>query len=156
MKKLLLATITGTLLSAGVVTASEFDKAGFVTEVEDGRLWVFKEGSAELKQFHEYGEPAKQFTQIGAGPNGMTVKAANIDALNEYLAMSSSPYDKAGFVTEVEDGRLWVFKEGSTELKQFHEYGEPAKQFTQIGAGPDGMTVKAANIDTLNEYLSTK
>lgn len=154
MKKTLFGTIAGSLLLVGAATASEFDKAGFVTEIEDGRLWVFKVDSEELKQFHQYGEPAKQFTQIGAGPNGMTVKAANIDVLNEYLTAPATSYNKEGFVTEVEDGRLWVFKANSDELKHFQEYGEPAKQFTQIGAGPNGMTVKAANIDTLTEYLS--
>lgn len=29
---------------------------------------------------------AKQFSNIGAGPNGMTVKAANQETLDEYLA----------------------------------------------------------------------
>nr|WP_269805987.1 hypothetical protein [Pseudomonas sp. NMI1173_11] len=33
--------------------------------------------------------------------------------------------------------------------------GEPAKQFTDVGAGPEGMTVKAADDKTLKEYLET-
>jgi hypothetical protein len=63
----------------------EFDIPGFVTEVEDGRLWVFREGSQELKDFKASGEPAKQFTDIGNGPNGMTVKAADEQTLKDYL-----------------------------------------------------------------------
>lgn len=67
------------------IMASEFDKPGFVTEVEDDRLWVFREDSQELKDFKATGEPAKQFTDIGSGPNGMTVKAADEKTLKDYL-----------------------------------------------------------------------
>jgi hypothetical protein len=85
MKKILLTSLVVAGLFSGNVMAGEYDKPGFVTEVEDGRLWVFKEGSEELKQFEQHGEPAKQFTIIGAGPDGMTVKAANQETLDEYI-----------------------------------------------------------------------
>lgn len=85
MKKILLASLVVAGLFSGHVMAGEYDKPGFVTEVEDGRLWVFKEGSEELKQFRQHGEPAKQFTIIGAGPEGMTVKAASQETLDEYI-----------------------------------------------------------------------
>ena len=86
MKKTALMSLLGLSLFACVAHASEFDLPGFVTEVEDGRLWVFKENSAELNEFKQHGEPAKQFTVIGAGPKGMTVKSADQQTLDEYLA----------------------------------------------------------------------
>jgi len=42
--------------------------------------------------------------------------------------------------------------QGSKELEEFKKTGEPAKQFTDIGRGPDGMTVKAADEQTLEDY----
>ncbi|WP_312450161.1 hypothetical protein [Stutzerimonas nitrititolerans] len=85
MKNMTLSALVLTSLFAGAAVASEFDKPGFVTEVEDGRLWVFREGSQELKDFEASGEPAKQFSDIGSGPNGMTVKAADEKTLKDYL-----------------------------------------------------------------------
>ncbi len=67
----------------------------------------------------------------------------------------AGPYDKPGFVTELDDGRLWVFREGSKELEEFKKTGEPVKQYTDIGNGPNGMTVKAADEQTLKDYLAT-
>lgn len=84
MKKTTLSLLAALVIAVPVV-ASEFDRPGYVTEVEEGRLWVFKAGSPELEQFKSHGEPAQQFTNIGAGPNGMTVKAANQQTLDDYL-----------------------------------------------------------------------
>lgn len=89
MKKLTIASMLTVGLLAGAAQASEYNLPGFVTEVEDGRLWVFKEGSAELEEFKQHGEPAKQFNNIGAGPDGMTIKAANQETLDEYMAVMS-------------------------------------------------------------------
>lgn len=83
MKKIIIAAVF--CLASPFSMASAFNMPGFVTEVEDGRLWVFKEGSEALKEFEKHGEPAKQFTNIGAGPNGMTIKAADQKTLDEYL-----------------------------------------------------------------------
>ncbi|WP_413495537.1 hypothetical protein [Shewanella baltica] len=90
MKKTALMSLLGLGLFACVAHAREFDLPGFVTEVEDGRLWVFKESSAELSEFKQHGEPAKQFTVIGAGPKGMTVKSADQQTLDEYLVQAKS------------------------------------------------------------------
>ncbi|MBD5772472.1 hypothetical protein IF202_15645 [Marinomonas sp. SM2066] len=77
--------------------------------------------------------------------------------MDKYLKAISggSEFDIDGFTTQVEDGRLWVFEEGSEDLAFFEEHGEPAKQYTSIGTGPNGMTVKAASQETLDKYLST-
>jgi hypothetical protein len=85
MKKMTLSALVLVSLITGSAVAGEFDKPGFVTEVEDGRLWVFREGSQELKDFEATGEPAKQFSDIGNGPNGMTVKAADEKTLKDYM-----------------------------------------------------------------------
>ncbi|BDX01526.1 hypothetical protein MACH16_02740 [Marinomonas pontica] len=161
--KLLITMLLGASLAACASTATEtsmaakYDIDGFKTQIEDGRLWVFEDGSEELAFFKKHGEPAKQFTNIGAGPEGMTVKAASQESLDKYLAAISggSEFDIKGFKTKIEDGRLWVFEEGSEDLAFFEKHGEPAKQFTSIGTGPNGMTVKAASQETLDKYLST-
>ena len=51
-------------------------KPGFVTRLVDGRLWVFRSGSAELAEFDQQGELAKHVTHPGVGPGGLTVKVA--------------------------------------------------------------------------------
>lgn len=85
MKALGLSAVFLSGLLAGACLAGEYDKPGFVTEVKDGRLWVFREGSPELKAFKEHGVPDKQFTDIGSSPDGMTVKAVDEQTLKDYL-----------------------------------------------------------------------
>jgi uncharacterized protein (TIGR03000 family) len=63
------------------------------------------------------------------------------------------PYSKPGFVTFVKDGRLWVFRMGSKELQDYKKDGEPAKQVTRVGDGPEGMTLKGPDAETLDAYL---
>jgi hypothetical protein len=74
------------VLAGCATTASSHAKPGFYTEVKDGRLWVFKEGSKELEAFKKDGEPAHQVTRIGAGAQGMTVKSSDAKVIDEYLA----------------------------------------------------------------------
>lgn len=71
------------------------------------------------------------------------------------FSVHSAEHDIPGFVTEVVDGRLWVFKEGAPEYQAFKQHGEPLKQSTNIGVGPNGMTVKSSDQATLTEYLET-
>ena len=68
----------------------------------------------------------------------------------------SASYDKPGFVTEVHDGRLWVFKQDAKELAEFKKNGELGKQVTRVGAGPNKMTVKAPDTQTIDAYLAAK
>lgn len=80
------------LLSTGGVHASEvqespqFHKPGFITYLDDGRLWVFRADSKELADFRANPEPAIVSARIGKGPEGMTVKSANIETVDAYLA----------------------------------------------------------------------
>jgi sugar lactone lactonase YvrE len=127
-----------------------YGKPGFVLRPVEGRLWIFKEGSEELAAFDKDGELAKHVTRPGAGPDGITVKAPDTETLNEYLTAAE------GFVTFLDDeGRLWVFTKGCSELEAFNEHGELAKHVTRPVAGPDGLTVKAPDTETLDAYLKT-
>jgi hypothetical protein len=62
-------------------------------------------------------------------------------------------YDKPGFSTFVDEGRLWVFRNGSKELAEYKEKGEPAKFIVRVGAGPDGMTIRAVDAETIDDYI---
>lgn len=86
MKKLTITAALLTSLFTSVSFASQYEKPGFFTKIEDGRLWVFREGSEQLKEFKAHGEPAKQYTEIGTGPDGMTVKSGDEKALKDYLS----------------------------------------------------------------------
>jgi hypothetical protein len=82
-----LAAVLAAAISAGCATtpASPYDKPGFVTKEDKGRLWVFREDSKDWEAFQKHGEPVKQVTKIGVGPNGMTVKSSDGKVIDEYL-----------------------------------------------------------------------
>ena len=67
-------------------------------------------------------------TWPAAGPNNITLKGADEETLQAYIAA------KTGFDTTIEDGRIWVFRNGSDELADFKKNGEPAKCVTRPGA----------------------
>jgi len=123
-------------------------KPGFVAKVEEGRIWVFREGGPELRTVLEGGELAKHVTRVNAGPLDTTLKAPDESTLDEYLAW------KPGFVTHVVDGRLWVFHQGSEDLRVFESGGELAKHVTRVGAGPGGMTLKGSDDETIVDYVT--
>lgn len=65
-------------------------------------------------------------------------------------------YDKPGFVTKVENGRLWVFAADSKELAQFQEHGEPSIAVSKIGEGPEGMTIRGPSMEVIDAYQAAK
>jgi len=130
--------------------SDRYKQAGFAVYEDDGRLWVFREGSENLESFHQKGEPAKRVTLIGAGPDGMTVLGAEKDVLEAYCAPFR--YGVDGFVVIPDDGRLWIFRENSEALKSFRADGEPAKRVTLIGVGPDGKTLLGADVEVVRAY----
>lgn len=86
---LALAASTGCASShhaAGHAQTASYDRPGFVTQLEDGRLWVFRAGSKELAEFQAKGEPAKQVVRPGAGPGRITLKGPDAETLDAYLA----------------------------------------------------------------------
>lgn len=66
----------------------------------------------------------------------------------------SARHSKEGFITFVEDGRLWVFKAGSAELEDYKKHGEPTKMATRVGAGPEGMTIRSSDIGTIDAFVA--
>lgn len=84
---LALALMTSTVAVANDVTdGAKYAKPGYVTAIEKGRLWVFKDGSKELEDFRKHGEPTVSNMKIGAGPDGMTMKGPSMEIIEAYLA----------------------------------------------------------------------
>jgi hypothetical protein len=130
-----------------VADRSPLGKRGFVVYPEDARLWVFRTNSPELAEYLQAGELAKHVIRPGAGPGGLTLKGPDAETLTEYLAAAE------GFVVKVVDGRLWVFRAGSPELADAERQGEPEKSVTRPGAGPEGLTLRGPDAETLEAYL---
>ena len=89
MKKSLSAiALLVSLAFAGVALAQQtgFEKPGFVTKMQDGRLWVFKEGAPELKKFEEHGELAVHVVRPAGGPKGLTLKAPDAETADAFMA----------------------------------------------------------------------
>lgn len=137
----------------GKRTSLRYGRPGFaVYEAESGRLWVFEDGSDDLQEFLDTGDPAKRVTRIGVGPDGKSLMSSDGQTIDSYLA--STTYAYPGFHVEMLDGRLWVFKDGSEALKQYREIGEPAKRLTRIAAGPDDLTLIGPDAETLDDYAA--
>jgi hypothetical protein len=83
---LLMVLCIAGLAFAKSTPAPEYAKAGFVTFLEDGRLWILKEGSKDLADFQKNGELAKFVVIPGGGPKGMTVKSPDKEIIEEYMA----------------------------------------------------------------------
>ena len=154
--RFLMVAFTGSLI-LGCASAPEnrllldlamYTKPGFVVLEEDGRLWVFREGSEDLVAFEESKDLVKQVIRPKAAPGSVTVKSTESSTIDEYL--TTLP----GFYTRMEDGRLWVFKRDSVELETFLQTGKPAKQVVRPLAGPFGLTIKAVSTGVLDEYLA--
>ena len=106
------------------------------------------------------------FARLGGGVKMSRLKHVVATALLACLSVvgvsgtghadSQSNYDRPGFVTIQKDGRLWVFKTGSKEYQEFQKRGEPSQQVTRVGVGPKGMTLKAPDGQTLDEYSAAK
>lgn len=71
------------------------------------------------------------------------------------VAAKPASYERAGFVTRMQDGRLWVFKEGASELKNYDAHGELAVHIVRPAAGPGGITLKAPDAETADAYMAT-
>lgn len=127
-----------------------FDKPGYVTFEDDGRLWVFDLTNPNLADFLTIGELTKQVIRPGVGPSGMTIKSDEMETILGYLAA------KPGFLTAIEDGRVWVLREGSDAAKEFVAAGEPAKQVIRPGIGPMGTTLKSDDAATIAAYCYEK
>jgi hypothetical protein len=129
---------------------SPHDRPGYVTLEHQGRLWVFREESAELASFRTQGEPAKNVTLVGQGPGGISLRGVDRETLDAYLLA------KPGFATALDDGRLWVFPAGSPSWQSFLENGPPAKSVTRVSQGPGGISIRAEELETIQAYLTAR
>jgi hypothetical protein len=125
-------------------------KHGFVTVETEGRWWIFRDGSKDLAAFKKTGEPEKSYTRINAAPYKATLRAPDIETMEEYLTA------KPGFVTKFDDGRLWIFRQDSKDLAEFLKNGDLTKQVVRPGAGPRGMTLKGPDADTIIAYVTAQ
>lgn len=64
----------------------EMTNPDFIFRHLDGRLWVFRNGSAGFSRYCANGELAVHVTRIAAGPGGMTLKAPDLETLDIYMA----------------------------------------------------------------------
>lgn len=140
---------TGVLVKTSA-DRNPFDKSAFYSTVSQGRLWVFRLGSAELTEFKTSGEPAKCVTIPGGGPGGMTIKSSSKDVIQDYMTA------RDGFETKVMDDRLWVFSEGTREAENLKNGEVSEKHLTRIGVGPMGLTIKSSDRETIDDYLWSK
>lgn len=62
-------------------------KPGFQVEVLDGGVWVFRRDGADLERFRAGEELAAEVIFVGAGPLGATLRAAEREVLEDYLAL---------------------------------------------------------------------
>ena len=133
----------------GAAAGDSYAKEGFHTQMDDGRLWVFRADSEEYREYKAKGKPARHVVRPGAGPGGITLRAVDSETIAEYIAA------QPGFHTSLDkDGRLWVFRADSEEYREYKAKGKPAKHVVRPGAGPTGLTLKAVDAETLDDYLS--
>ena len=131
------------------VGVGPFSKPGFVTSLNKNVLTVFRAESKELVKFRKAGDMATGVIRPAAGPDGLSLKAPDAETIQDYQMT-----DKQFIVRHV-DGRLWVFRNGCAEFGQYVRDGELAKNVTRVGAGPNGMTLKAPDTQTLDLFAAT-
>jgi phosphate transport system substrate-binding protein len=61
-----------------------------------------------------------------------------------------------GFALREDAGRWWVFRTGSKPLNAFDREGPPEQHVTRLHAASFGVTLKAPDLATLEEYLATE
>lgn len=119
----------------------------------DSRIvWVFRRGSAEAEAAREGREPTRNVTWIGAGPDGITLRAPDADTLQAYLTADE-------FYTRIEDlgdgwEVLWVLRRHSPAAAAARQGTFPGQHVTLVGAGLDGQNVCAPDRATALEYLA--
>ena len=90
MRKLTLVVLAASSVLLGACASTthkvSYAKAGFFTQVHDGRLWVLKEGDKDIELVSKNKEPKVVVTRIAAGPNNMTVRSNSPEVIDAYLA----------------------------------------------------------------------
>jgi len=68
IKPILAIATLAVALSGNAFAEQQYDKPGFFTIIEDGRLWVFKDPSPALADEQKNGLPEKAVIRIPAAP----------------------------------------------------------------------------------------
>jgi hypothetical protein len=69
-----------------------------------------------------------------------------------YPPGAPGPYDRTGLITRVKDDRLWIFRDRTKDLADFDKGTPSEKHVTLVGEGPNGMTVKAPDAETIEAW----
>ena len=74
-------------MPSGMPDLASFEKPGFKLLEQDGRYWVFRDGSDELAAFLKDGAPADSVKgTIPGAPGGMSLYSADLDTIKAFLA----------------------------------------------------------------------
>ncbi|MCA8948336.1 MAG: hypothetical protein KDE27_02470 [Planctomycetes bacterium] len=69
---------------------------------------------------------------------------------------ADAAYARPGFVAAAHSGRLYVFRAEDPLFEEFLHSGELHHSVTRVAAGPDGMSVRAPDKDTIDGYLLSR
>jgi hypothetical protein len=72
-----------------------------------------------------------------------------------YPPGAPGPYDRTGLITRVKDDRLWIFRDRTKDLAEFDRGLEPVKSATVVGEGPNGMSLRAPEQETIDSWKYT-
>jgi hypothetical protein len=126
----------------------QYDRPGFETFLEKGKIWVFKIPSPKWSDYLRAGELAKRVTWIGDGPEGKTLLAPDNETLYEYTGR------RDGFkIFPQKDGKVWVFRDPSDALDRYEDWNRWDTTVEAEGAGVHGATLVATDRETLDEYV---
>ncbi len=137
------------LLSAALVTGCQSSEPSANKPAEPSKTAATTGDANKVSATSTDVDSAKLAEIARAAAEGKAAPAAP-----KVAALPSSPHDKVGFVTKLDDGRLWVFKKDAKELAEFIKHGELVKSVTRVGAGPNRMTIRAADAATIDAYLA--
>ena len=139
------------LAHQGPAEAEGYTLAGFKVYEDDGRLWVFKAGSDNLKSYLEKGEPAKRVTLVGEGPDGITLMGSDTEVMKSYAdaARFSAPILVAGGAAGRLRGNRHVTYPKHTPLANLH-----LSLLNKVGVPMDSFADSTGTIDELFEPLT--
>ena len=134
--------------SAKKVEAESLNVDDYYEVEHEGRLYVFDDAKGYLSFLSTHDAPYR-LTRIGSGPNGETVvfalrkedkkKQSGIAGVMMYEGKLDGA--EQGFYAEIQrEGRIYVFNEWK-DVQDFRSVGEAPYRYTDIGAGPNGVTV---------------
>jgi uncharacterized protein (TIGR03000 family) len=148
-----------TLVIDGFRTLSTGEKRTFETPpvpTDGAHVYTVKviQGDRELVRTLRFTpEGTRTFDLRAEFAASKSVKQPGGEEASELRPGLSRGPEKAGFRTFVEDGRLWVFHEDAAELSAWLKDGTLARHVIRPGVGPEGMSIKAPDGETVVDYL---